>query len=285
MAIPRHKLSQIVQLALEEDLGRGDLTSQACVPSDLPGYAVLKAREDCVFCGSDLVREVFSQVDPHVVLHSHAADGTHATAGTALLSLVGPARSILEGERVALNFAQRLSGVATLTHKYVAALPAGSATRIIDTRKTTPGLRSLERHAVRCGGGFNHREDLSSAVLIKDNHIAAAGGVLPAIGRARAYAPHTSRIECEVDTLLQLEQALAGRADVILLDNFSDAQIREAMKMIAGRALVEVSGNVSVERVPTIAAAGVDVVSVGALTHSARAIDLGLDWRDAVASA
>ena len=281
MAIPRPKLSRIVSLALEEDLGRGDLTSEACVPSDVTGRAVLQAREDCVFCGGELVREVFAQIDPQVLVQTHAPDGTRAEPGTPLQTLTGPARAILGGERVALNFAQRLSGVATLARRYVDALPAGSRTRITDTRKTTPGLRSLERHAVRCGGAFNHREDLGSAVLIKDNHIAAAGGVGEAIARARAHAPHSSRIECEVDTLLQLEEALKAGADVVLLDNFSDAQIRQAVGKIAGRALIEVSGGINLERIPAIAAAGADLISVGALTHSARAIDLGLDWRDA----
>jgi nicotinate-nucleotide pyrophosphorylase (carboxylating) len=280
MSVPRFALTRIVLAALEEDLGRGDLTSEACVPAELPGRALLQARSECVFCGADVVREVFTQIDARVEVRVHAADGTRAGAGTPLVSLSGPARSILGGERVALNFAQRLSGIASLTRRFVDALPPGSHTRIVDTRKTTPGLRSLERHAVRCGGGYNHREDLGSAVLIKDNHVAAAGGVAEAIERARAYAPHSTRVECEVDTLLQLEQALRSRADVVLLDNFDEAQIREAVRMVAGRAVIEVSGNVSLARVPAIAAAGADVISVGALTHSAPAVDLGLDWQE-----
>lgn len=190
----------------------------------------------------------------------------------------GPARSILMGERVALNFAQRLSGVATKTRAFVDALPKGSKTRITDTRKTTPGLRALERWAVRCGGGHNHRDDLSSAVLIKDNHIAACGGVRIAIERARAHAPHTSRIECEVDRMEQLREALEAKADVILLDNFDDDALKEAVAITAGRALLEVSGGVTLERIPKIAAAGVDVISAGGLTHSAPAADLALDW-------
>ena len=165
-----------------------------------------------------------------------------------------------------------------MTRRFVAALPPGSATRIADTRKTTPGLRALERYAVRCGGGHNHREDLGAAVLIKDNHIAAAGGCAEAIRRARAHAPHTSRIECEVDSPAQLEEALAAGADVIMLDNFDDDEIRQALSFVAGRAIVEVSGRVALERVPTLGTMGVDVISVGALTHSSPACDIGLDW-------
>ncbi len=173
-----------------------------------------------------------------------------------------------------------MSGIATKTRRFVDALPQGSHTRIVDTRKTTPGLRAIERYAVRCGGAHNHREDLSSAVLIKDNHIAAAGGVAAAIERARRHAPHTSRIECEVDDIEQLEEALDAGAEIVLLDNFPDAVLREMVELVDGRALVEVSGGVKLERVAGIAAAGVDVISVGALTHSAPSADLGLDWID-----
>jgi len=173
---------------------------------------------------------------------------------------------------------QRLSGVASMTRRFVDALPEGSPTRITDTRKTTPGLRAFERYAVRCGGGHNHREDLGAAVLIKDNHIAAAGGCKEAIERARAYAPHTCRIECEVDTPAQLQEALAARADIIMLDNFDDDAVRDALRSIAGRAIVEVSGGITLERVKSLGALGVDVISVGALTHSAPSCDLGLDW-------
>ncbi|HEX4354286.1 MAG TPA: carboxylating nicotinate-nucleotide diphosphorylase [Polyangiales bacterium] len=283
MPVPRFAVSAIVRIALEEDLGRGDLTTEACVAADSLGRAVLRARERAVFCGAELVREVYAQVDPAVSVDLKIADGTLVEPGATILQLRGPSRSLLEGERVALNFAQRLSGVATLTRSYVDAIPAGCRTRIVDTRKTTPGLRALERYAVRAGGGHNHREDLSTAVLIKDNHIAAAGGVTQAIERARARAPHTSRIECEVDTLSQLTAALNARADVVLLDNFDDTLVAEAVTMIAGRAIIEVSGSVSRERIATLARAGVDVISVGALTHSARAVDLGLDWDEASA--
>lgn len=281
MPIPRLTVTKIVAGALEEDLGRGDLTTEACVEAAALGCAELRAREAAVFCGGEIAREVFAQVDPRVSVEIARSDGERVAPGDVVLTLRGPARALLEGERVALNFCQRLSGVATLTRSYVDALPAGSKTRIVDTRKTTPGLRAFERHAVRCGGGHNHREDLSAAVLIKDNHVAAAGGVGAAVDRARERSPHCTRIECEVDTLEQLEIALAHRADVVLLDNFSETALERAMTLIAGRAIVEVSGGVTLEGIPRIAALGVDVISVGALTHSARAVDLGLDWKDA----
>ncbi|MEY4576245.1 MAG: hypothetical protein RL701_948 [Pseudomonadota bacterium] len=280
MAIPRLAVSSVVSIALAEDLGRGDLTTEACVDPETIGAATLRAREPAVFCGAALVREVYAQIDPRVTVTVHQEDGTKLTVGSNALTLNGPAWALLEGERVALNFCQRLSGVATLTRSYVDTLPKGSKTRITDTRKTTPGLRSLERHAVRCGGGHNHREDLSSAVLIKDNHIAAAGGVGEAIDRARQRAPHTSRITCEVDTLEQLQVALLHRADSVLLDNFDDITLERAVRLVDGRALIEVSGGITLPRIERIARLGVDVISVGALTHSARAVDLGLDWEE-----
>jgi nicotinate-nucleotide pyrophosphorylase (carboxylating) len=283
MTVPRITLRAIVELALAEDLGRGDLTSEACVPESTSGAALLRAREASVFCGAFVVREVFAQIDPRVLVEVEREDGSGLVPGQTALRLSGPARSLLAGERVALNFVQRLSGVASLTRRFVAALPIGSQTRIVDTRKTTPGLRALERYAVRCGGGHNHREDLSTAVLIKDNHIAAAGGIAAALERARLRSPHTNRIECEVDSLEQLQAALQHGADVVLLDNFDDAQVEQAVRLIGGRAIVEVSGGINLDRVARLgrAGAGVDVISVGALTHSAPAIDLGLDWVEA----
>jgi nicotinate-nucleotide pyrophosphorylase (carboxylating) len=198
--------------------------------------------------------------------------------GTVLWRAEGPARAILTAERVALNFVQRLAGIATATRRFVDAVPTGCATRIIDTRKTTPGLRLLERYAVRQGGGHNHRNDLSSAVLIKDNHIVVAGGVRKAIEAARARAPHTSRIECEVDSLEQLEEALAAAADIVLLDNMDTATVEEAVRRTRGRALLEASGGITLERIPELARAGVDTISVGALTHGSPAADIGLDF-------
>jgi nicotinate-nucleotide pyrophosphorylase (carboxylating) len=275
---PSFVIREIVLRALAEDLAGGDLTTDACVPPEQMGRACLVAREPLVLAGGPIVEAVYAAIDPgvHVVLEKK--DGSRLQRGEVAARITGPAASLLRGERVALNFVQRLSGIATLTRSFVDALPAGSRTRITDTRKTTPGLRALERYAVRCGGGHNHRDDLSSAVLIKDNHIAAAGGVRAAIERARAHAPHTSRIECEVDSIEQLEEALAAGADVVLLDNFDDATLARAVEKVGWRAKVEVSGGVTLERVSRIAACGVDVISVGALTHSARAVDLALDW-------
>ncbi|MFO0681370.1 MAG: carboxylating nicotinate-nucleotide diphosphorylase [Sandaracinus sp.] len=271
-------IRDLVVRALAEDLGRGDVTSEACIPAELEGRAALVARQRLVVVGIPVIERTFAEVDPRVKVAVHGKDGDLVERGTVIAHVSGPARSILMGERVALNFAQRLSGVATKTRAFVDALPKGSKTRITDTRKTTPGLRALERWAVRCGGGHNHRDDLSSAVLIKDNHIAACGGVRIAIERARAHAPHTSRIECEVDRMEQLREALEAKADVILLDNFDDDALKEAVAITAGRALLEVSGGVTLERIPKIAAAGVDVISAGGLTHSAPAADLALDW-------
>ncbi|MBX3250848.1 MAG: carboxylating nicotinate-nucleotide diphosphorylase [Myxococcales bacterium] len=271
-------IERIVRAALEEDVARGDVTSEATVDADAEGAAEFRAREPLVLCGLDIVEHVFRLAAPAVSVRRQAADGDHLAIGAVAARVEGPARGILLGERVALNFVQRLSGVATQTRSYVDALPAGARTRITDTRKTTPGLRALERYAVRCGGGHNHRDDLSSAVLIKDNHVAAAGGVRAAIERARAHAPHTSRVECEVDTFAQLEEAVAAGADVILLDNFDDPAVERAIAFVAGRAILEASGRVTLERIARLGALGVDVISSGALTHSARAVDLGLDW-------
>jgi nicotinate-nucleotide pyrophosphorylase (carboxylating) len=271
-------LAQTVRRALSEDIDRGDITTEACVEPTALGTATLNARERIVVCGLPIVEEVFAQIDLAVDVDFRAQDGDLLDAGTALATLDGPAASILLGERVALNFLQRLTGVSTMTRRFVDALPEGSATRITDTRKTTPGLRAFERYAVRCGGGHNHREDLGAAILIKDNHIAAAGGCTQAIERARAHAPHTCRIECEVDTRPQLEEALAAGADIVMLDNFDDDAVRDALTLIDGRAIVEVSGGITLERVATLGALGVDVISVGALTHSSPSCDLGLDW-------
>jgi nicotinate-nucleotide pyrophosphorylase (carboxylating) len=278
MSVPKPTLSKVVAIALEEDVGRGDVTTEACVDVGLTSSARVAARERLVFCGGEIAAEVFAQLDTRVRVELHVADGAWLEKGDVALTLHGPARSLLLGERVMLNFAQRLSGIATLTRAFVDALPAGSRTRITDTRKTTPGLRSLERYAVRCGGGHNHREDLAAALLIKDNHVAASGGVTRAITRARERAPHTSKILCEVDSMAQLTEALEAGADIVLLDNFADEQLPAAVKLVAGRALIEVSGRVSLERIAMIARAGIDVISAGALTHSARAVDLGMDW-------
>lgn len=277
MPLPQISIERIVASALAEDLGRGDITTDACIDSDRRAKAALKARERMVFCGIELLNEVYRRVDPFVEIGSACRDGQVLQKGDTAAMLSGAASSILRGERVALNFIQRMSGIATLTAAFVEQLPEGCSTRVADTRKTTPGLRVLERYAVRCGGGHNHREDLASAVLIKDNHIAACGSVRRAIERVRAKATHTSRITCEVDTLQQLDEALEAGVDIVMLDNFDDDRLREAVARVAGRAMVEVSGNMSVQRVERVAQLGVDVISVGALTHSARAVDLGMD--------
>lgn len=271
-------IADTVRLALAEDIHRGDVTTEACVsPTDM-GAATFHARESLVVCGLPVLEEVYGQIDPLVDVDRVTDDGARVDAGSAVATVNGPAASILVGERVALNFMQRLTGIATMTRRFVDALPDGASTRITDTRKTTPGLRAFERYAVRCGGGFNHREDLGAAVLIKDNHIAAAGGCREAIERAKAYAPHTCRIECEVDTHHQLVEALDAGADIVMLDNFDDDEVRRALDTVSGRAIVEVSGGITFDRVHTLGSLGVDVISVGALTHSSPSADLGLDW-------
>lgn len=267
-----------ITVALEEDLSSGDVTTEACVPEDVRAVAHAVCREDIVVCGGALFARVFARVDPACEVDVHVRDGARATAGTRLWTVRGPARSVLMAERTALNLAQRACGVATLTRRTVDALASGSRTRITDTRKTTPGLRAIERYAVRVGGGHNHRDNLGSAVLIKDNHILAAGGIAGAVERARARAPHTTKIECEVTTLAELDQGLAARADILMLDNMSTELVREAVRRAAGRAVLEASGGVTLERVAELSATGVDAISIGALTRSAPAADIGLDF-------
>jgi nicotinate-nucleotide pyrophosphorylase (carboxylating) len=284
--LPLPQLDGILARALEEDLGGGDLTTEACVPQDATAVAHGVARKDLVVCGLPVVARVFELVDRDVRFTARTVDGARAAAGSVLFAVSGRARSILMAERVALNFAQRMSGIATATRRYVDAVPTGGKTRITDTRKTTPGLRLLERYAVRTGGGHNHRNDLGSAVLIKDNHIVAAGGVAQAIERSRARAPHTSKIECEVDSLEQLDEALAAGADIVLLDNMSTAMVEKAVQAVrraagqmASRTLLEASGGITLDRIPELARAGVDAISIGALTHGAPAADVALDFK------
>jgi nicotinate-nucleotide pyrophosphorylase (carboxylating) len=276
--LPEILFEGIVARALEEDLGSGDPTTEACVAAGAVATAHAVAREPLVVCGGPVFAGVFRRLDGTLIIDLRAPEGARLDAGARIWTVRGRARSILMGERVALNFIQRMCGVATRTRAFVDAVPAGSRTRITDTRKTTPGLRALERYAVRVGGGRNHRDDLGGAVLIKDNHIAACGGVRSAIERARAAAPHSAKIECEVDTLEQLEEALSAGVDIVLLDNMSTEVVAEAVRRTHGRALLEASGGITVERVGELARAGVDVLSVGALTHSIRATDIGLDF-------
>jgi len=274
------EIDRIVGAALDEDAPWGDLTSEMLIPSEATATAVLVAREPGVLSGIEVFAAAFRLVDAHLEVVRIAADGDRFTAGDVLGRVQGSARGILRAERVALNLLQRMSGVATLTARYVGAV-AGTNARIVDTRKTTPGLRSLERQAVRHGGGRNHRRSLSDAVMAKDNHLAVltAGGtdLATALRAARERMPHTAHLEVEVDRLEQIDAVLAGGADSIMLDNFTLEDLRTGVARIAGRAVVEASGGVSLDTVGAIAATGVDVISVGALTHSARAVDLGLD--------
>lgn len=276
----RREVDDVVGRALAEDAPWGDLTCAALVPPTAVATAHLVAREGGVLSGGAAAEAAFRLTDPAVEVRLALADGETFDAGAVLGRVHGPAAGVLQAERVALNLVQRLSGIATSTAAYVAAV-AGTGARIADTRKTTPGLRALERHAVRCGGGHNHRWSLSDAVMVKDNHLAvllAAGADLTATLRGlRARLPHTTTIEVEVDRLDQLEPVLAAGVDVVMLDNFTPEQLREGVALVAGRAVVEASGTVRLDTVAEVAATGVDVVSVGALTHSVRALDLGLD--------
>jgi len=268
----------IVDLALSEDLASGDVTTEACIAKDATAVAHAVTRGAMVACGFPVFARVFAKVDPTLVVEAHVAEGERAPVSTRLWSVHGSARGILMGERTALNFVQRMSGIATVARTYVDALPSGSKTRITDTRKTTPGMRALDRYAVRCGGAYNHRNDLGSAVLIKDNHIAAAGSITAAIERARALAPHTTKIECEVDTLDGLDEAIRARADIVLLDNMDTPTVKKAVERTKGRALLEASGGITLARVRELAELRVDCISVGALTHSAPAADIALDF-------
>lgn len=277
-ALPDLVIEPVVRAALAEDLGRaGDVTARACAPEDARLAAVFAARREGRVAGLACVRLAVLALDPAARFEARLADGDDAAPGAVLAEVEAGARALLSAERTALNLLGRLSGVATLTRSYVRAV-AGTAARIADTRKTTPGLRALEKHAVLCGGGLNHRFGLDDAILIKDNHIAVCGGdVAEAVRRARAFAGHLMKVEVEVDGLDQLEAALAEAPDVVMLDNFSLGDLRRAVALTSGRAVLEASGGVSLETVRAIAETGVDVISVGALTHSAPALDVGLD--------
>jgi nicotinate-nucleotide pyrophosphorylase (carboxylating) len=267
-----------VTRALDEDLGRaGDITSIATVPETAKAHAVMVARQAGVIAGLPLAVATFQKLSPDLQIHAYVRDGAAVAAGVHVLTLLGPARAVLAGERTALNFVGRLSGIATLTSEYVRHT-AGTKLRICCTRKTTPGLRALEKYAVRCGGGFNHRFGLDDAILIKDNHIAVAGGVRAVLQRARAHAGPLVRVEIEVDTLDQLREVLdTGLADVVLLDNMDIAMLTEAAKLAQGHVVLEASGGVTLPSIAAIATTGVDYVSSGALTHSAPNFDIALD--------
>jgi len=277
---PRSQMQAIIQRALDEDVSWGDVTTDNSVPEDQSSRAVLLAKQEGVLCGGRVFAETLTLVDAAVKVDLLLSDGAALKNGDVVARIEGPTRAILTGERTALNFVQRLSGIATQTAAFVARLQ-GLPTRLIDTRKTTPGLRVLEKYAVRVGGGHNHRFNLADGVLLKDNHLAALRNrgldLAEAIRAIKQRIPHTMNVEVEVTTLEQINAALAGRADIILLDNMSNAEMREAVRRIAGRALTECSGKVTLETVRERAETGVDLISSGALTHSARALDLSLE--------
>ena len=276
--LPQIIIEPLVRAALLEDLGRaGDITTDAIAPADLTIAAALVTRQAGVIAGLDLARLAFALMDPKIAFEVDRPDGAAVAAGETVARVSGPARGILGAERVALNFVSRLSGVASATAAIVASV-AGSKARIVCTRKTTPTFRAIEKFAVRAGGGANHRFGLDDAVLIKDNHVAIAGGIVPAIRRAKAHVGHLVKIEVEVDTFAQLDEALAEGVDAILLDNMDAAALRRAVDRIAGRAISEASGRVTPQSAPAIAATGVDLISVGWLTHSAPILDIGLDF-------
>jgi nicotinate-nucleotide pyrophosphorylase (carboxylating) len=278
--------SALIDLALEEDLGPGDITGRLATPEEARGVARVMARARLTVSGLSVFREVFWRVDPFVEVKFLAKDGDALSPGDPIAEIEGPARSLLAGERVALNFLARLSGVATMTREFVLAMgPAAWRVKLLDTRKTTPGQRALEKAAVVHGGGFNHRFGLFDGILIKDNHIAAAGSIEAAMSRTRKDAPHGLKIEVEVDDSRQIEEALRAGADLLLLDNMDPARLTAAVQLVEKffapsprRVLLEASGGVNLNTIGAIASSGVDFVSVGALTHSAPSVDLGLDW-------
>ena len=273
-------IKELIQAALAEDVGQGDPTTDALIEPDLAGSATLVSRERGVIAGIDVSVDVFTQFDPSLETEPLVKDGTSVCSGERLASVSGSVASILKAERTAVNFLQRLSGVATMTRRYVDAVHDYRA-QIVDTRKTTPGLRKLEKHAVAMGGGRNHRYNLADGILIKDNHIEAMAlqgiGIGDVVKRAHARASHMIKVEIEVDTLVQLEEVLQAGADLVLLDNMKPEEMETAVKIAAGRALLEASGGITLETVRDIASTGVDIISVGALTHSAPALNISLD--------
>jgi nicotinate-nucleotide pyrophosphorylase (carboxylating) len=269
-------IERLIDLALEEDLGLGDVTSEATIPAEATGRGTFLSKDELVLAGTAVARRVFERLG--ATCRFDREDGAPARRGDVLGVAEGPVRALLAAERTSLNFLQRLSGVATTTRRAVDALAAGGGrTRLLDTRKTTPGWRRLEKDAVRAGGGVNHRFSLGDGILIKDNHVAACGGVAEAVRRARARGNAMLRVEVEVVDLAGLEQAIAAGADIVILDNMDDATMAEAVRRTRGRVLLEASGNMTLERLPRVAATGVDYVSMGALTHSARAADISFE--------
>ncbi|MGE7271843.1 carboxylating nicotinate-nucleotide diphosphorylase [Brevibacillus panacihumi] len=270
------ELQRKIEEWLQEDVGVGDVTTMSTIPADEQGVGILYAKEAGVIAGLPIAQQVFATVDPSLIFSAGVEDGARVEVGDQIAEVSGSVRPILIGERLALNLLQRLSGIATKTNEYVQAV-AGTKARVVDTRKTTPGLRFLEKYAVRVGGGHNHRFALYDAVMIKDNHIKGSGGIAQAVAAARAAIPHTMTVEVEAETLEQVQEALAVGADTIMLDNMSNEQMREAVQLIGGKAVVEASGGVNLETIRSIAETGVDIISVGALTHSINAFDISLD--------
>ena len=271
------RIDDLIDMALEEDVAYGDVTSQSIFAKDHVSHAQILARQDMVICGLDIAKQVFSRVDSSVEVSLESTDGDHVDSDSKVLVAEGPTISLLIAERTALNFLQRLSGIATLSGQFAdLASRAGTGVRVVDTRKTTPGWRALEKHAVRCGGCFNHRASLSEHVLIKENHITAAGSLTKAVNLARDFAPHCAKIEVETENLDDVREALDAKAEVIMLDNMSPVEIQQAVALINGAAIVEISGGISLDSIEKYALPGVDVISVGALTHSAPAADFSL---------
>jgi len=275
MSLLTPRTDHLIDLALDEDAGLGDVTSRAIFPATHRSRAVIDVKQELVLCGVEIAARVFARVDPQLKTKLLVRDGVRLKPGAKVLQIDGPTGSLLTAERTALNFVQRLSGVATLARQFADAVK-GTGVRVVDTRKTTPGYRALEKYAVRCGGCFNHRSSLGEHVLIKDNHIAAAGSLQKAVELCRAAAPHAAKIEVEATTLAEVREAVRAGAGVILLDNMTPSQVRAAVAEIAGRATVEVSGGVRFATLRDYALPGVDVISIGALTHSAPAVDLSL---------
>ncbi len=270
------EVQKIVEQSLLEDIGTGDITTEYIIPSNLKAKGIIKTSEEGVVAGLDIACLVFKKLDSEINFQSKIKDGKKILAVEILAEITGSAQTILKGERVALNFLQRMSGIATITSKFCQEVK-DFPVRIVDTRKTTPGLRILEKYAVRMGGGYNHRFGLYDAVLIKDNHIAVAGGIRSAVNSVRKQISHTAKIEVEVENLYQLQEALKMKADIIMLDNMDLETMKKAVKMAKGKALIEASGGITLEKVREIAQTGVDLISVGALTHSVKALDISME--------
>jgi nicotinate-nucleotide pyrophosphorylase (carboxylating) len=274
--IPQFQLVQFIEAALQEDIRSGDITTNSLIPADAQAVSLMRFRESGIVCGIEAAKSTFRLLDSNIGLKVLLDDGAAVNTGEVALEIRGNARAILTAERVSLNIVQHLSGIASATAQYVKET-AGTKSRIVDTRKTTPGLRLLEKYAVRCGGGHNHRYALDDMILIKDNHIALCGGIENAVAKARKNVGHSVKVEVECDTLDQVREALQAGAELILLDNMLPSTLREAVEIVNGKALCEASGGINLQTVRGVAQSGVDIISVGALTHSVRALDVGLD--------